>query len=82
MDLDKIQVDARIRSGWQALDLGFLMAQAWFRPLYLAGLLSQLPLALVLFAVFWQSPLYALAIVWWLKPFWAKVLLLALFWHL
>ena len=73
MDLDRIQVDARIRTGWQALDLGFLMAQAWFRPLCLAGLLAQLPLALVLFAVFRQTPLVALAILWWLKPFWERL---------
>jgi len=73
MDLDKLQVNASIRSGWQALDLGFLMAHAWFRPLYLAGLLAQLPLALVLFAVFWKSPFWALAILWWLKPFWERL---------
>ena len=73
MDLDKLQVNASIRSGWQALDLGFLMARAWFRPLYLAGLLAQLPLALILFAVFWQSPFWALAILWWLKPFWERL---------
>ena len=73
MDLDKLQVNASIRSGWQALDLGFLMAQAWFRPLYLAGFLAQLPVALVLFAVFWKSPFWALAILWWLKPFWERL---------
>ena len=73
MDLDKLQVDACIRSGWQAVDLGFLMARAWFRPLYLAGLLAQLPLSLVLFLVFWKSPLWALALIWWLKPFWERL---------
>ena len=31
MNLDKLQVNACIRSGWQAVDLGFLMAQAWWR---------------------------------------------------
>ncbi|UCH39084.1 MAG: DUF4129 domain-containing protein, partial [Gammaproteobacteria bacterium] len=73
MDLDKLQVDASIRSGWQAVDLGFLMARAWFRPLYLAGLLAQLPLSLVLFLVFWKSPFWALALIWWLKPFWERL---------
>ena len=73
MNLDKLQVNACIRSGWQALDLGFLMARAWWRPLYFASLLSLLPLALVLMSVFSQSPLWALAIVWWLKPFWERL---------
>ena len=48
MNLDKLQVNACIRSGWQAIDLGFLMARAWWRKLYLAGLLSLLPLTVVL----------------------------------
>ncbi len=73
MDLDKLQVNASIRSGWQAVDLGFLMAHTWFRPLVLASLVAQLPLSLVLFLVFWQSPLWALAVIWWLKPFWERL---------
>jgi hypothetical protein len=73
MNLDKLQVNAIIRSGWQSVDLGFLMARAWFRPLYLAGLLAMLPLALVLWLIFWQSPFWALAITWWLKPFWERM---------
>lgn len=73
MNLDKLQVNACIRSGWQAIDLGFLMARAWFRSLYLAGLLAMLPLSLVLMLIFWKSPLWALAIIWWLKPFWERL---------
>ena len=69
MNLDKLQVDACIRSGWQSVDLGFLMARAWLRPLYLAGLLAMMPLSIVLLLVFWKSPFWALAIIWWLKPF-------------
>ncbi len=73
MDLDKLQVNACIRPGWQAVDLGFLMARAWWRSLCLAGLLSMLPLATVLLLVLWKAPLWALAIVWWLKPFWERM---------
>ena len=73
MNLDKLQVNACIRSGWQAVDLGFLMAQAWWRRLYLASLLPLLPLALVLLLVFSHSPLWVLLIVWWLKPFWERL---------
>jgi hypothetical protein len=81
MNLDKLQVNAIIRSGWQSVDLGFLMARAWFRPLYLAGLLAMLPLALVLWLIFWQSPFWALAITWWLKPFWERMPLVSVLFH-
>lgn len=73
MNLDKLQVNACMRSGWQAVDLGFLMARAWFRPLFAAGLLAMLPLAAVLLLVFRDSPFWALFIVWWLKPFWERL---------
>jgi len=73
MNLDKLQVDARMRGGWQAVDLGLQMARAWFRPLLAAGLLPMLPLAAVLLALFWESPFWALFIVWWLKPFWERL---------
>jgi hypothetical protein len=73
MNLDKLQVDACIRSGWQAVDLGFLMARAWWRKQYLAGLLSLLPLTVVLLLVFAASPLWVLLIIWWLKPFWESL---------
>jgi hypothetical protein len=75
MNLDKLQVNACIRSGWQAIDLGFLMARAWWRKLYLAGLLSLLPLTVVLLIIFATSPLWVLLFIWWLKPFWERLLL-------
>jgi hypothetical protein len=73
MNLAKLQVNACIRSGWEAVDLGFLMARAWFRPLFAAGFVAMLPLAAVLLGVFWKSPLWALFILWWLKPFWERL---------
>jgi len=73
MNLDKLQVNACIRSGWQALDLGFLMARAWLRPLYLASLIPMLPLAVVLLAIFADSPFWAVLVLLWLKPFWERL---------
>jgi len=73
MNLAKLQVNACIRSGWQAIDLGFLMARAWWRQLYLASLLSLLPLTAVLLLVFATSPLWVLLFIWWLKPFWERL---------
>ena len=73
MNLDKLQINACLRSGWQAVDLGFMMARAWWRQLYVASLLPLLPLSVVLLGVFWQSPFLALLIIWWLKPFWERL---------
>ncbi len=73
MNLDKLQVNACLRSGWQAIDLGFLMARAWWRQIYIASLLPLLPLTLVLLLVFSQSPLWSLLFIWWLKPFWERL---------
>ena len=73
MNLDKLQVNACLRSGWQAVDLGFLMARAWWRQLYIASLLPLLPLSVVLLGVFSQSPFWALLFIWWLKPFWERL---------
>ncbi len=73
MNLDKLQINACIRSGWQAVDLGFLMARAWWRPLYLASLLPLLPLTIVLSLVFSKNPFWILFFIWWLKPFWERL---------
>ncbi len=73
MDLDKLQVNASIRSGWQAVDLGFLMARAWWRPLYAATLVPILPIAMLLLVVFAERPFWALFILWWLLPFWERL---------
>ena len=73
MNLAKLQINACIRSGWQAIDLGFLMARAWWSKLYFASLLSLLPLTVVLLLVFMSNPLWALFIIWWLKPFWERL---------
>ena len=73
MNLDRLQVNACIRSGWQALDLGLLMARAWWQSLLLACLLPMLPLTLVLLVIFRHDPFWAWFIIWWLKPFWERL---------
>ena len=73
MNLDKLQVNACIRSGWQAVDLGFLMARAWWRTLYLACLLPMLPVAALLLLIFSAEPYWAVFLLWWLKPFWERL---------
>jgi len=73
MNLDKLQVNACIRSGWQALDLGFLMARAWLRPLFIASLMPMLPLTVLLMVIFIDNPFWTVLVLWWLKPFWERL---------
>ncbi len=73
MDLDKLQFKASVRSGWQALDLGFLMARNWWRPLFATSALPPALLLIPLLILLWEHPLWAGFIIWWLKPFWERL---------
>ena len=73
MDLDKLQFKANVRSGWQALDLGFLMARQWWRALFMVSAVPPAILLTLLLIVFPEYPVWAGFIVWWLKPFWERL---------
>ncbi len=73
MNLDKLQIGVNVKSGWQALDLGFLMARAWWLPLLCCGLLPALIVFILLAIILFDYPFIALFIVWWLKPFWERL---------
>ncbi len=73
MNLDKIQVNPALRSGWQAVDLGFLMARAWYRPLFVACALPPFLLAVPLAILLPTHPFWVGFILWWLKPFWERL---------
>ena len=73
MNLDKLQFNASVRSGWQAIDLGFLMASAWWRSLFIVGSLLPVLLFVTLLFIFSDTPLWAGIIIWWLKPFWERL---------
>ncbi len=74
MELDRIAIKLRPRNSWEGIDLGFAMAQSWFRPLWLLWLGSALPVMLVLTLLplpLWLSGL----LLWWLKPVYEPPLL-------
>ena len=68
MRVDALRVQLRPRTGWEAADLGFVMAREWWRPLWAAWLAAYLPLALVLTYAFRATPELAALVLWWLKP--------------
>jgi hypothetical protein len=71
--LERIAVELRQRSAWEALDLGPAMLRAWSGPVFRAWSGTYLPVALLLFLAL--SPEWAAAMLWWLKPAFDRVLL-------
>jgi hypothetical protein len=75
MELDKIAVTVRPRTPWEAIDLGFAMARAWFVPLWLLWLALALPVYLLAALLLPDHPLWVILIVWWCKPAYEPLLL-------
>ena len=69
MQLDQITANIRLRSSWEAVDLGFAMVQTWWKsiypPLIIFNLLYLVPLIVFLPA---EYHLYVLLLFWWIKP--------------
>ncbi len=78
MELERIAISLRPRGGWEAVDLGFGMARQWWRLCYGAWWIPFLPIAIALHLAFWESPLVALLLLWWLKPLFDRFVLYAL----
>lgn len=66
-------VALRIRTGLEAVDLGFAMAQQWWRPLAATWLVLAFPIGLLILFTLRSEPLWALFVLWWLRPVFARV---------
>lgn len=73
MNLSKISVQVRPRNPYEAIDLGFVMARRWFIPLVLLWLVPALPVMVVSYLIFMDQPLWALLLIWWLKPLFESI---------
>jgi len=73
VDLSKISVQVRPRNPYEAVDLGFVMARQWLRPLLLLWLIPALPIMLLSYLLFPDQSLWALLLVWWLKPLFESI---------
>lgn len=73
MDLNRISIVARERTPWEAIDLGFLLAREWYRPLLLGWIFPSL-FCFILFTVLFHEQLWlGVLITWWLKPIWDRI---------
>lgn len=76
MDLSRLSIEPRLRNGWQAIDLGFVMARRWWWPCFLAWALPSFLCYVLLSLLLYNKPFIALLLVWWLKPLWDRLPLL------
>lgn len=75
MNLEQLVIRARLRSDWEAVDLGLLMTRRWWRLLYRGWLLVTLPLSLLLVVLLGG---WGLVVLWWLFPLVEPIVVLAL----
>jgi hypothetical protein len=75
MRLENMAVALRPRSGWEAIDLGYAMAQQWWVPLMKAWCAVYLLAAILINLACWKMPVLAVFILWWLKPAFDRVVL-------
>ena len=76
MQLENIAANVRMRSSWEAIDLGFAMVRAWWFIIYtpLALLLFAL-IAVFLVAIPYEYYWLTLLLLWWLKPLYHRLIL-------
>ena len=75
MQTEELRIAARTRSGWEAVDLGFAMARAWWRPIWGAWFLMVIPIATAGIVALRGSPWWTLLLLWWLRPLFGRVVL-------
>ena len=68
-------VRLRPRNAWEALDLGLELVRSNARALYFSFAAAYIPAALVVHGLMWGEPLWAWAILWWLKPLFDRLAL-------
>lgn len=78
MRTDEVRVALRLRSGLEAIDLGFAMTRRWLRPLAASWCGFVLPIAAAAIAALHEHPWWTLLLLWWLRPLFGRVPLLVL----
>ena len=75
MQIEKLAVAVRPRRPWEAVDLGFHMVRAWWKPLFGTWLALVLPVAVILNVVLSDHLWAAGLLLWWCKPLFERALL-------
>ncbi len=67
--------EIRPRNDWEGIDLGFVMARQWFKPLLLLWCTTAAPVTLLATLLFYDQLWLLLLVIWWCKPLYEKPLL-------
>ena len=73
MQIDKMTARVRPRKPWEAVDLGFMMVQQWWKNIALSWLLLTLPIFIFINAVLIDHEVWAAILFWWLKPLYDRI---------
>ncbi|GBL46146.1 5'-nucleotidase/2',3'-cyclic phosphodiesterase and related esterases [Sulfuriferula multivorans] len=73
MQLESVAVALRPRNLWEAIDLGFSMVHAWWKPVFGAWLAVVLPVAVLINLLCWEVQWLAPLLMWWLKPLFDRI---------
>ncbi len=76
MQIDNIQAKIRPRGNWEAIDLGFLMANRWKSHIYKTWFLVTLPIFMLLNLIFYNNMGWVCFIFWLLKPVFDRFILI------
>jgi hypothetical protein len=71
--LARVQATLRPRTGFEAIDLGFQLARAWWRPLALTWLAFAVPVIAAVVYVLRERPVLAVLVLWWLRAALARI---------
>jgi len=75
VELERLALQLRRRSPWEAVDLGCAMAREWWRPALAAWLTIYLGAAVLVHVVFGGNQFAAVMMLWWLKPVFDRAVL-------
>ncbi|WGL15590.1 DUF4129 domain-containing protein [Microbulbifer bruguierae] len=76
MNLDQLAVNARLRTGWESVDLGILLAQQHWLQMATLWLIPALPFFALWMLLFPDTPNLAILALWWFKPLFERLPLL------
>lgn len=76
MKLQEITANIRLRSTWEAIDMGFAMVQNWWKAIYIPLAFLTFGIATLLYLVVPEDDFWLTGIIfWWLKPLYDRLVL-------
>ena len=78
MQTEGLAASLRLRSSWEAVDLGFRMTSVWWRPIYRLWAVTVVPFCALVIGALHEYPLAAFFVIWWFKPLYDRLVLYVL----